>query len=176
MGKTIELELSDALYAQVATEAEASGQGLFGYIRAKLATREGPPRRPDVIREHDQERPPRDTAPTLTPTFRAGEVKPDPGAFAEARISRIEQAIDGLTAFLTQQYAAANQPAEPQPPQPIDLDSMVDTAAAQAEAEGRTEYVPDPVREVMHVAGVRPLAKRPTPFAAGNQPRHLHGL
>ena len=100
MGKTIELELSDALYAQVSTEAEACGQGLFGYIRAKLATRGEPPRRPDVIREHDQERPSRDAAPTLTPTFRAGEVKPDPGAFAEARISRIEQAIDGLTAFM----------------------------------------------------------------------------
>ena len=192
MGKTIELELSDALYAQVSTEAEACGQGLFGYIRAKLATREGPTRRPDVIREADQERPsalnkrrvpveydqdgntlpPRDAR--HMPTHAGAPM--DPGAFAEARISRIEQAIDGLTAFLTQQYAAANQPAEPQPPQPIDLDSMVDTAAAQAEAEGRTEYVPDPVREVMHVAGVRPLAKRPTPFAAGNQPRHLHGL
>ena len=173
MGKTIELELSDALYAQVSAEAEASGQRLFAYIRAKLSTQPAPQRR-DVIREEDQDVPnvlirPQPAAAVAPPAAPADH-------FAEARISRIEEAINGLTAFLTQQYAAANQPAEPQFAQPIDLDAMVDSQVAQAEAEGRTEYVPDPVREVMHVAGVRPLQKRPTPFAATNQPRHLQGL
>ena len=193
MGKTIELELSDARYAQVSAEAEASGQRLFAYIRAKLTSQPAPQWCKDVIREgdplplreksdnrrvpveYDHDRntlPPRDVR--FTPTDAGAPM--DPGAFADARFARIEETLNGLTAFLTQQYAAANQPSEPEPPQPIDLDAMVDSQVAQAEAEGRTEYGPDPVREVMHVAGVRPLQKRPTPFAASNQPRHLQGL
>ena len=183
MAKTIELELSDALYAQVSAEAESSGQRLFAYIRSKLSSHPAPQRRKDVIREDDDQQAGCDK---ISAIYRSGELLPQAAIarqnsvarddVAEARFARIEETLSGLTAFLTQQYAVAAEPAEPQPAQPIDLDAMVDSQVAQAEVEGRTEYVADPAREVMHVAGVRPLAKRPTPFAATNQPRYLQGL
>ncbi len=90
------------------------------------------------------------------------------------RLSRIEDAVARLAEIVMGQQPA--QAPQPQPTEPIDVDDMVSRQMAAAEAEGLTEHVPDQADIEMQHAGVRPLHKRPTRFAAASVPRHLQDV
>jgi hypothetical protein len=160
MGKTIEVELNDAQFAQLTAEADMAGMKLFKYCRAKLtntlpaAEYHGVP-----IKQVDR------------------IVQPAMDRFIPAqddRISRIEEAIANLTNFVLQGQPAAPDQAHPQ--DPIDVESLVDRQFREAEAQGLTEHVPNETEQHMADSGVRPLSRRPQPFSANSAPRHLQQL
>jgi hypothetical protein len=180
MGKTIEVRLSDAQYAALSAEAEASGQTFFGYCRSKLTANAdahtygvGPMMRdlPAIRAENNRK---------LTEAFMREAERVPPYIIPEPddRIGRLEtmmmemgRAIQNLA---NPAYVAEPQLQEPQ--EPVDVDSIVNAQFAEAEAQGLTEHVPDENEEVMQHAGVRPVMRRPTPFSASNAPRHLQQL
>lgn len=160
MGRSIEVRLSDAQYAQLSAEAEASGQKFFEYCRAKLTIAAPPTTR---------------TTTLIVPAVHRAPVQPAP---ADDRISRIEDAVARLTQYV---LADKQEPTEPQSEQPqaaapFDVDSIVNEQFSEAEAQGLTQHVPDVNQEVMNAAGVRPLSRRPVPFSPQTAPRHLAGL
>jgi len=181
MGKTIEIRLSDAQHAALIAAAEASGRHLFDHCRMMLMQNLTTP----VQR-------------TIKPKFAHGELSPtivnvgsvdrngvhpdngqtygrSPAMEAlpdDARMSRIEDALSRLTEYVL----GGQQPTEPQPPDLIDVDSLVSAQFAEAEAQGLTEYVPDEAEQQLASSGVRPLSRRPIPFSAHSAPRHLREL
>lgn len=171
MGKIIEVRLSDAQYAALWTEAEASGQKFFEHCRAKLVGDGssygiGPAMVVDLpIVKAENERKRRETV--------AREVAVQ-GPPTDDRISRIEDAVARLTEFVLNGQVPAAPPSSPL--EPIDVDSLVDAQFREAEASGLTEPMPDETEIEMQASGVRALSRRPIPFSARGVPRHLQDV
>jgi hypothetical protein len=167
MGKTIEIRLSDAQHAALteAHQANPDGRPFYGFCRDMLMAGLTEPK-PVLLR----------VAPQLSPgrsaTVRVAATNAPAGKTADDRIARIEDAVARLTDYVM----GSQQPSDPQPEQPIDVDSLVDAQFAEAEAQGLTHREPDENEEVMRHAGVRPLSRRPPRFSANSAPRHLQSL
>lgn len=163
MGKTIEIRLSDAQHAALIAEAATYGRHLFDHCRHKLTEKfivEAQYAKPELerLRVREAER---------VVAGRPPVIRDD-----DARMSRIEDALSRLTEYVL----GGQQPTQPQPADPIDVDSLVNAQFAEAEAQGLTEHVPDEAEQQLASSGVRPLSRRPIPFSAHSAPRHLREL
>ena len=179
MGKTLQIQLSDAQHAALSAEAQASGvTSFFGYCRSKLLAGTEIRRKPAEISLEPIAAALAAMAPTAVSTYVEQVVAPPPQPsenIPEAdRLSRIEDAVARLTEFVLANHQ--QQPEQPQQFAPPDVDDMVERQLRQAEAEGLTEHIPDQAEVEIQHAGVRPLAKRTMPFAAQNVPRHLQDV
>jgi len=180
MGKTIEIRLNDAQHLVLLAEAAASGRHLFDHCRIKLMQNLTTPA-PVSLRVPPQLTGGRSMSVQVAEADAPAKVAefaerlaalPDtrpPPASDDARMSRIEDALSRLTEYVL----GGQQPTEPQPADPIDVDSLVSAQFAEAEAQGLTEYVPDEAEQQLASSGVRPLSRRPIPFSAHSAPRHL---
>lgn len=174
MGKTLQIQLSDAQHAALSAEAQASGvTSFFGYCRSKLLAGTEIRRKPaevslEPIAAALAAMAPKEPAPIEPP------VTSLPVSQADIRLSRIEDAVARLTDFVLSNHQ--QQPEQQQQFAPPDVDDMVERQLRQAEAKGLTEHVPDQAEVEMHHAGVRPLQKRQMPFSAATVARHLQDV
>ena len=178
MGKTLQIQLSDAQHAALSAEAQASGvASFFGYCRSKLLAGTEIRRKPAEVSLEPIAAALAAMAPKEPPnTATVPEPKLPPAAahpvVHDDRLSRIEDAVARLTEFVL----ATQQQPQPQPVEPPNVDDMVERQLRQAEAKGLTEHVPDQAEVEMHHAGVRPLQKRQMPFSAATVARHLQDV
>lgn len=171
MGKTLQIQLSDAQHAALSAEAQASGvTSFFGYCRSKLLAGTEIRRKPAEVSLE----PIAAALAAMAPKEQTVQVPPQPAEDLPPsdRLSRIEDAVARLTEFVL----ATQQQPQPQPVEPPNVDDMVEFQLRQAEAEGLTEHVPDQAEVEMHHAGVRPLQKRQMPFSAATVARHLQDV
>lgn len=77
------------------------------------------------------------------------------------------QALRGEDVIIPGVYEPPTEPVASEPPEPIDVDAMVEQSLAEAEENGLTELPPEPEQPT---ASVRPVFRRPAPYSMATQP------